>query len=99
MGKFDFITTAGCIGLDPATGKLKETLEEQVEQALTNLKNLLEDNGSSLDDVVRTQLFILVSQPLSHSLSRKWKISQESMRSMPSSLPTKNATQQELALP
>lgn len=60
-GLFDLIQTAGVIGMDPATGKLKESLEDQVEQALTNLTGLLEDNNSDLKSVTKVSLYILVS--------------------------------------
>lgn len=55
----DLIYTAGQIGLDPATGKLVEGgIEEQTRQALVNLKNILEAAGSSLDNVLKTTVFL-----------------------------------------
>ena len=55
----DLIYTAGQIGLDPATGKLVEGgIEEQTRQALVNLKNILEAAGSSLDNVLKTIVFL-----------------------------------------
>lgn len=50
---------SGQVGLDPATGELVAAdLESQTRQALTNLKNVLEAAGSSLDKVVKTTVFL-----------------------------------------
>jgi 2-iminobutanoate/2-iminopropanoate deaminase len=55
----DLVYTAGQIGLDPATGKLVEGgIEEQTRQALVNVKNILEAAGSSLDNVLKTTVFL-----------------------------------------
>lgn len=55
----DTIFTSGMIPVVPATGEIAgESVEEQAEQALTNLKNLLEDAGSSMEHVVKTTVFI-----------------------------------------
>lgn len=55
----DTIFTSGIIPVVPATGEIAgETVEEQTEQALTNLKHLLEDAGSSIEHVVKTTVFI-----------------------------------------
>ena len=35
------IFVSGQIPVDPATGKMPETVEEQAKQSLTNLKNIL----------------------------------------------------------
>ena len=53
------VYTAGQIGLDPATGELiGSTVEEQTRQALTNLRSVLEAAGSSMDQVVKTTVFL-----------------------------------------
>jgi len=54
----DLIFTAGQIGIDPATGKLREGLEAQTRQVLDNLRAILEAAGSSLDDVIKTTIFL-----------------------------------------
>ncbi len=55
----DTIFTSGIIPVVPATGEIAgESVEEQTEQALTNLKHLLEDAGSSIEHVVKTTVFI-----------------------------------------
>ena len=50
--------TAGQIGLDPSTGKLVEGLEKQVEQVLANLRAVLEAAGTSLDQAIKTTIFL-----------------------------------------
>ena len=53
------IYTAGQLGLDPATGELVAGLvEQQTRQSLTNLKNVIEAAGSSLEHVVKTTVFL-----------------------------------------
>lgn len=50
--------TSGMIPVIPATGEVVEGLEAQAEQALTNVKNLLESQGSSMEKVIKTTVFI-----------------------------------------
>ncbi|MBE5781555.1 MAG: RidA family protein [Clostridiales bacterium] len=52
------VYVSGQLGMDPATGELKEGLEAQAEQALNNLKAILEAAGSGLDEVVKTTVFL-----------------------------------------
>jgi 2-iminobutanoate/2-iminopropanoate deaminase len=53
------VFTAGQVGLNPATTDLVEGgVEEQTRQALTNLRNVLEAAGSSLNHVVKTTVFL-----------------------------------------
>ena len=55
----NLLFTSGMIPIDPATNTLVEgEIEVQAEQALTNIKNLLEASGSSTDKVVKTVVFI-----------------------------------------
>lgn len=49
---------SGQIPLDPVTGEIPEGVEAQAEQALTNVKNLIESAGASIDNVVKTTVFI-----------------------------------------
>ena len=54
-----FIFTAGQVGLDPSTGELVAgAVEEQTRQALSNLRNVIEAAGSSMDNVVKTTVFL-----------------------------------------
>jgi len=53
------VFTSGQIAIDPATGNVEaDTIEGQTEQVCTNLKNLLEASGSSLEKAVKTVCFL-----------------------------------------
>ena len=55
----DTIFTSGMIPVIPETGAIAgASVEEQARQAFTNLKNLLEASGSSMDKVIKTTVFI-----------------------------------------
>ncbi len=54
-----FVFTAGQIPIDPATGNLIEGgIEDQTRRVITNLKAILEAAGTSLDNVVKTTVFL-----------------------------------------
>jgi 2-iminobutanoate/2-iminopropanoate deaminase len=55
-GKFVFV--AGQVGTDPKTGKLADGIEAQTEQALNNVKAILDAAGSSLENVVRVGVYL-----------------------------------------
>ena len=51
--------TSGQIPINPETNAVEaETIEAQTEQVCTNLKNVLEAAGSSLDKAVKTVCFL-----------------------------------------
>ncbi|MGN0293310.1 MAG: RidA family protein [Lachnospiraceae bacterium] len=52
------IFTSGQLGIDPITGKLPESVEEQTQQSLNNIKAILKEAGCSMDDVVKTTVFV-----------------------------------------
>lgn len=53
------VFTSGQIAINPATGNVEaDTIEGQTEQVCTNLKNLLEASGSSLEKAVKTVCFL-----------------------------------------
>jgi 2-iminobutanoate/2-iminopropanoate deaminase len=55
----NLVFTAGQVAIDPAVGKLVgEDAPAQAEQALRNLRAVLEAAGSSLDNVVKTTVFL-----------------------------------------
>ena len=54
----NLVFTSGQIPLDPATSTMPEGIEAQTRQSLTNVKNILEAAGLSLDDVVKTTVFL-----------------------------------------
>lgn len=51
------VFTSGCLGTD-AEGNLPESATEQTENAIENLKEVLEASGSSLDKVLKVLLFV-----------------------------------------
>lgn len=54
-----FVFVSGQIPIVPATGELNTgALEDQARQVLNNLKAVLEAAGSSMDDVVKTTVFL-----------------------------------------
>lgn len=59
--RFDaLLFTAGQVGLDPATGRLVEGgAAAEAEQALRNLRAILEAGGSGFDRVLRTGIFLV----------------------------------------
>lgn len=52
------VYTSGQIGIDPATGAIVEGVEAQAHQVCRNLTALLEAAGTSMDNVVKTTVFI-----------------------------------------
>jgi reactive intermediate/imine deaminase len=48
---------AGHIGLDPKTGKPPASAEEEVKIAMNEIKQLVESEGMSMDDMVSMQVF------------------------------------------
>ncbi|MDO9547274.1 MAG: RidA family protein [Pelolinea sp.] len=54
-----FLFLSGQLGLDPKTEDFVEGgVEVQTRQALLNIKNILQDAGSGLSDVVKTSVFL-----------------------------------------
>lgn len=49
---------SGQLGLDPATGELREGIEAQTRQALANLQAVLAAAGANVEDVVKTTIFL-----------------------------------------
>jgi 2-iminobutanoate/2-iminopropanoate deaminase len=55
----NFLFTAGQIALNPGTGTVIEGgIKEQTRRALENIKAILETAGATLDEVVKTTVFI-----------------------------------------
>ena len=54
-----FVFTSGQIAINPASGNVEATtIEDQPEQVCTNLKNVLEAAGSSLEKAIKTTCFL-----------------------------------------
>lgn len=52
------VFTSGQIPVDPATGKVADTVEEQAAQSLANLKAILAEAGLTMSNVVKTVIFL-----------------------------------------
>lgn len=53
-----FLFCSGQIGLDPVTGLMKETLEEQSTQIFENIDAVLAEAGVDKNHVIKTTIFI-----------------------------------------
>jgi 2-iminobutanoate/2-iminopropanoate deaminase len=54
----DMVFVAGQVPRHPETGQTPENFEDQVRQVLENIKAILEAAGSSMRQVVRTDVFL-----------------------------------------
>ena len=55
----NLVFSSGQIPIDPATGSFVEGgVKEQARQSLTNVKAILEEAGLTLDNVVKTTVFL-----------------------------------------
>ena len=57
--KNGMVFISGQIGMDPATGELLPTFEEQVSQTMRNLKNILEENNMGMGSVLKATVFLI----------------------------------------
>lgn len=54
----NWVYTSGQLGLNPETGTLAEGVQEQARQSLSNVKAILEAAGASMDQVVKTTVYL-----------------------------------------
>lgn len=54
----DTVFLSGQLGLDPATGKLAEGVAAQAKQSLANIGALLESQGLTYENVVKTTVLL-----------------------------------------
>jgi 2-iminobutanoate/2-iminopropanoate deaminase len=54
----EFVFVSGQVGLEPSTGNVPEGAAAQLEQAMRNLKSVLESAGCTLENVVRVGLYL-----------------------------------------
>ena len=54
----NMVFTSGQLGIIPETGELAEGVEAQAEQAIKNIQVVLEEAGYTLQDVVKTTVFL-----------------------------------------
>jgi 2-iminobutanoate/2-iminopropanoate deaminase len=56
--KGNFLYVSGQLPVHPTTGEMSEDIQEQTRQSLNNVKSILEKAGVTLDDVVKTTVFL-----------------------------------------
>ncbi|MHB8172971.1 MAG: RidA family protein [Nitrospirota bacterium] len=55
----DFVFISGQIPINPETGEVVFAhIQEQTERILVNIRNILQDNGMDLEDVVKTTVYL-----------------------------------------
>ncbi len=54
----DFIYISGQIGIDPDTARASDDINMQTKQVLKNLKSVLKSARSSIDEVVKTTIYL-----------------------------------------
>ena len=54
----EFVFTSGQIPLNPKTGVLATEIKEATKQSLDNVKAILEAGGTSMDNVIKTVVFV-----------------------------------------
>ena len=59
LGKGTIIAVSGQLPIDPATGEFPDdTVESQTAQSLENVKAVLEKAGATMDDVIKTTVYL-----------------------------------------
>jgi 2-iminobutanoate/2-iminopropanoate deaminase len=59
VGSGDLVFLSGQIGIDPATGNLPATPEEQTIRIMENLHAVLQASGLGFGDVVQTRIYLV----------------------------------------
>ena len=54
----NMVFVSGQIPVDPVSGSIAETIEEQTAQSLSNIRNTLAENGMTMSDVIKTTVFL-----------------------------------------
>ncbi|WP_300349107.1 RidA family protein [Clostridium sp.] len=54
----ELVYTSGQIPLNPKTSEMAESIEEQTAQSLENIKAILEEAGTSMNNVIKTTVFL-----------------------------------------
>ena len=54
----DFVYTSGQIAINPATGVMETDIKLATKQSMENIKAILEEAGTSLENVVKTSIFL-----------------------------------------
>lgn len=54
----NWVYTSGQLGMDPETAVLADHVQEQARQSLSNVKAILEEAGASMEQVVKTTVYL-----------------------------------------
>ena len=54
----NLIFTSGQLPLDPATGELESDIKKATKRALENIKDIVEEAGSSVDKIIKCNVFL-----------------------------------------
>ena len=52
------LTTSGQLGIDPATGKMPETVAEQAHCSMKNMGAILKESGCDYSNIIKTTIFL-----------------------------------------
>jgi 2-iminobutanoate/2-iminopropanoate deaminase len=55
----DLVFVSGTTGINPLTGKPGDSFEEQARQAFLNIRTILTELGSGMDQIVKTTVFMV----------------------------------------
>ena len=53
-----FLFTSGQLGINPQTSEFEEGIEKQTKQVMENLKAVLENAGTKLENVIKTTILL-----------------------------------------
>jgi 2-iminobutanoate/2-iminopropanoate deaminase len=56
------VMTSGVYGMDPATGRLSEDVQQQTKQMFDNLRLIMTAAGGNLEDIARLTIFVDVPE-------------------------------------
>lgn len=54
----NFIYVSGQLPIDPKNGEMPEDIKDQTKQCLENIKNILAEAGATLDNVVKSTVYL-----------------------------------------
>ena len=54
----NLVFVSGQIPVDPSTGKVEDDVKAQARRSLTNLSNILEEAGLSMENIAKTTVFL-----------------------------------------
>ncbi len=58
LSSTNMVFVSGQIPINPETGVMADTIEEQAKQSLNNVKNILESAGLTMSNVIKTSVFL-----------------------------------------